>query len=188
MPKSRYVVGIDLGTTNSRAVVRGPERACSRASSIILPIPQLTAAGTVEERPVLPSFLYLPNAEEFPEGSLAASLGQRPQTRWPASSRGVTASKVPARLVVVGKELAQPPGCGPHERVIAVARPAGSGTRVAGRSFGALPPASGGRVESRVRKSPARAAGDRPHGAGVVRRRRARTDHPGRARGRASAM
>ena len=35
-----------------------------------LAIPQLVAEGTVEERPVLPSFLYLPSAEEFPEGSL----------------------------------------------------------------------------------------------------------------------
>src|SRR5262245_10447706 len=36
----------------------------------MLPIPQVVAPGTVEERGLLPSFLYLPLANEVPAGSL----------------------------------------------------------------------------------------------------------------------
>ncbi len=58
----RYVVGIDLGTTNS-AVAYVPLDA--EASAIeVLPIPQLIGPGSCEERPLLPSFLYLLQPEE----------------------------------------------------------------------------------------------------------------------------
>jgi molecular chaperone DnaK (HSP70) len=67
----RYVVGIDLGTTNSAlayvdtGVGEGEDEVLAH-----LPIPQVVHAGTVEERPLLPSFLYLPGPNEQPAGSL----------------------------------------------------------------------------------------------------------------------
>jgi molecular chaperone DnaK (HSP70) len=70
MPRSQYVVGIDLGTTNS-ALSYVELGSAVRPEQFTLPIPQLIAAGTIEPRAVLPSFLYLPNPQEFPEGSLA---------------------------------------------------------------------------------------------------------------------
>ncbi len=62
-----YVIGIDLGTTNSALAyapvsANGPsEKGPSNQEPKIeiLPIPQLVAAGTVESRSTLPSFLYL---------------------------------------------------------------------------------------------------------------------------------
>ena len=57
MPSSRYVVGIDLGTTNSGAAFAdtgiGEEGEVSLAH---VPVPQLVQPATVEERPLLPPF------------------------------------------------------------------------------------------------------------------------------------
>jgi len=57
-----YVIGIDLGTTNSvlAYVALGPEQ----PQVEILPVPQLVAPGTVEVRTLLPSFLYLAPGHE----------------------------------------------------------------------------------------------------------------------------
>ena len=65
---SRYALGIDLGTTHSALSYFSLEEGKPRgAGQPMLPVPQLTAPGTVEPRQLLPSFLYLPNAAEFPE-------------------------------------------------------------------------------------------------------------------------
>jgi hypothetical protein len=54
---ARYALGIDLGTTNS-ALAYAP-LGDEKAKVVILPIPQLTAPGVLESRPLLPSFVYL---------------------------------------------------------------------------------------------------------------------------------
>ncbi len=59
---ARFAVGIDLGTTNSVLGYVPLEPAGTPAR--VLPVPQLTAPGTVEARPSLPSFLYLAAAGE----------------------------------------------------------------------------------------------------------------------------
>lgn len=53
----RYVIGIDLGTTNS--VVAYAPLTGDKPDVKLLPIPQLTAPGVVESKTMLPSFLYL---------------------------------------------------------------------------------------------------------------------------------
>jgi hypothetical protein len=98
---SKYIVGIDLGTTNSAlSFVELTES--PRTTQQILSIPQLTAEGTVEERSVLPSFLYLPNPEEFAPGSLALpwDKGANFIAGEFARSHGL---KVPTRLIVSAK-------------------------------------------------------------------------------------
>jgi molecular chaperone DnaK (HSP70) len=71
VPLSRYVVGIDLGTTNSAlAYVDTGSAESEDATPATLPIPQVVQPGVVEERPLLPSFLYLPGPNELPAGSL----------------------------------------------------------------------------------------------------------------------
>jgi len=64
---ARFAVGIDLGTTNS-AVAYLPLDADGPVTSF--PVEQLVHPGTVEARPLLPSFLYLPHPSEFPPGAL----------------------------------------------------------------------------------------------------------------------
>jgi molecular chaperone DnaK (HSP70) len=68
---SRYVVGIDLGTTNSALAY--VDTGAAQGEEVIpaqLLIPQVVQQGAVEERPLLPSFLYLPGPNELPAGSL----------------------------------------------------------------------------------------------------------------------
>ncbi len=62
---ARYIIGIDLGTTNSAlafvdTALPAPEREVQ-----IFQVPQLTAPGEFQERPVLPSFVYLPEPDEI---------------------------------------------------------------------------------------------------------------------------
>ncbi len=69
MPESRYIVGIDLGTTNS--VVAYVDTSLGDAAALtVLGVPQVVNAGTVEPREVLSSFLYLASAGELAAGSL----------------------------------------------------------------------------------------------------------------------
>ncbi|MGV8073628.1 MAG: Hsp70 family protein [Syntrophobacteraceae bacterium] len=68
----RYIVGIDLGTTNSAlAYVDMTDEEPEQRRIRFLDIPQLTAPGEVGRRSVLPSFLYLPGTYELPAGSTA---------------------------------------------------------------------------------------------------------------------
>ncbi|OHB82015.1 MAG: molecular chaperone DnaK [Planctomycetes bacterium RBG_16_64_10] len=64
---AQYVLGIDLGTTNSVLAYASLDQ--DAATIEPLAIPQLVAAGTVESRPALPSFLYLPLEEECRGGA-----------------------------------------------------------------------------------------------------------------------
>ena len=58
---SRLTIGIDLGTTH--AVVAWARTAAAQTPEVF-PVPQWVARGEVGERPLLPSFLYAPVAEE----------------------------------------------------------------------------------------------------------------------------
>ena len=101
---SRYVVGIDLGTTNSALAFADTRDATPDAPPAIrsLPIPQVVAAGEVADRPVLPSFLYLPAAKEFPPGSLDLPWAKGAD-RVAGSFAREHGAKVPGRLVSSAK-------------------------------------------------------------------------------------
>jgi molecular chaperone DnaK (HSP70) len=97
---ARYVVGIDLGTTNSAlaAIDTGARR---RAIETIA-IPQLVSEGRIAERPALPSALYLAGPHDVPAGALALP--------WADDSREVVGelarvqgARVPSRLVTSAK-------------------------------------------------------------------------------------
>ncbi len=59
---AQYVIGIDLGTTNS--VLSFAALNDEQPQIQVLPIPQLVAANTMESRTTLPSFLYVATAEQ----------------------------------------------------------------------------------------------------------------------------
>ncbi len=72
MSEPRYSIGIDLGTTH--CALSYVELATSDGEAIpqgVLRVAQLTAPGAIEERDLLPSFLYLPHASELAPGDLA---------------------------------------------------------------------------------------------------------------------
>lgn len=98
----RYSIGIDLGTTHSALSYLKLEEGARGKGQAMLPIAQLTAPGTVEERQLLPSFLYLPSPEEFPSGSLALPWAKERMEVVGEFARSHGA-KVPTRLVSSAK-------------------------------------------------------------------------------------
>jgi len=94
---SRFVVGIDLGTTNS--AVCYIDTADARWQVHTLAIPQVVAPGEVEARDTLPSFHYEAAAGEFSKGALRLPW----DTTEPRYSVGVFAhdhgATVPGRLI-----------------------------------------------------------------------------------------
>lgn len=72
MSAPQFSLGIDLGTTHCALSYVDIER-CDGEQVVqdVLPIPQLTAPGSVEALNLLPSFLYLPHPSELPAGDLS---------------------------------------------------------------------------------------------------------------------
>lgn len=106
---AKFSVGIDLGTTHSAVSTIDLKREQSRgADQPMLAIPQLVKPGAVEEPFLLPSFLYLPNENEFPPESLKLPW------KAPAGIVGEFArahgAKVPTRLVSSAKSWLCHPG------------------------------------------------------------------------------
>ena len=101
--RSRFLVGIDLGTTNCALAyvdTKGKER--PSADLKVFEIPQLVAPGESAPRSMLPSFLYLPGTLELPPE--AARLPWTPP-EGPIPSRivgefaRIQGARVPSRLV-----------------------------------------------------------------------------------------
>ncbi len=71
MTQPHYIIGIDLGTTNCVVAYTEVTDATGRPPEIkIFDSPQLTAAGRVETRPVLPSFILVPGEHDVPPDAL----------------------------------------------------------------------------------------------------------------------
>ncbi|OEU76958.1 MAG: molecular chaperone DnaK [Desulfobacterales bacterium C00003060] len=71
MAQSRYIVSIDLGTTNCAVAYADTlEQEQDGPKICLLRIPQLVASGTVEEQQLLPSFSYQIVSGELPQDSL----------------------------------------------------------------------------------------------------------------------
>ncbi len=75
---AKYIVGIDLGTTNS-ALAHCDANTEEDSRIEICGIPQLVNPGEVAERTLLPSFLYIPGEFDFPKGSIALPWDPEPK-------------------------------------------------------------------------------------------------------------
>ena len=97
----RFVVGIDLGTTNS-ALGWVDTSAGDAARVRIQEIPQLVNPGEVAPRTLLPSFLYAPGELDFPHGSVSLPWQEKPPFVAGELARRRGAEN-PARLIASAK-------------------------------------------------------------------------------------
>ncbi len=71
--RSRYIVGIDLGTTHTVAAYLDTHKlddAAAAPTPTLFAVPQVVQPGQIEPRLLLPSFLYLAASTDFPKGAL----------------------------------------------------------------------------------------------------------------------
>ncbi len=104
---ARFVIGVDLGTTNC-AVASSPLDEDGAVGARTEPVAQVVNPHEVAERPLLPSFLFLPGDLDFPEGSTALP--------WPSDGHAVVGelarsrgAENPARLVASAKSWLSTP-------------------------------------------------------------------------------
>lgn len=96
----RYIIGIDLGTTNTCVAYVDTEEPKLLVQS--LKIPQMISEGSVEALPTLPSYCYLVGDNEWPKGSLTLPWGTR-HDHFVGSFAQAHGAKVPTRLVQSAK-------------------------------------------------------------------------------------
>lgn len=97
---TKFVIGIDLGTTNS--VMAYSQLDAEKPDVQLLEIPQLVAPGVVESRSSLPSFLYLPPENEA--ASPAYTLpGQQPTGYVVGEVARRQSAEAPTRSVAAAK-------------------------------------------------------------------------------------
>ena len=107
---ARFSLGIDLGTTH--CALSYVDRAASDGDKVVqgvLDIPQLTGPASIESKPLLPSFLYLPHENELAPGDLNLPWGAAQDFAVGefARSRGAA---TPIRLVSSAKSWLCHPG------------------------------------------------------------------------------
>ncbi|VTT96903.1 Molecular chaperone OS=Singulisphaera acidiphila (strain ATCC BAA-1392 / DSM 18658 / VKM B-2454 / MOB10) GN=Sinac_3051 PE=3 SV=1: HSP70: DUF3731 [Gemmataceae bacterium] len=107
---SRYLVGIDLGTTNTAvAYVDTAARAAGGPQLHTFNVPQVVAAGQVQNLPLLPSFLYLPGPHDLAPGAIDLPWKKNPNDTVGAFAR-THGAKVPGRQVTSAKSWLSHPG------------------------------------------------------------------------------
>jgi molecular chaperone DnaK (HSP70) len=98
----RYIVGIDLGTTNSAVAYVDLQEAAERRRTHMFSIPQLTGPGEISGLAMLPSFLYIPGEYDISKEALAMPW-QSPQDHFAGAFARDQGAKIPARLVASAK-------------------------------------------------------------------------------------
>ncbi len=101
--EQRFVVGIDLGTTNCAVcyVDRQAEGESAKRISTFQ-VPQLIGAGEIGRMPLLPSFYYIPGQYDLPKEAVAHPWKSH-DTNFAGTFARDHGAKVPARLVSSAK-------------------------------------------------------------------------------------
>jgi len=115
---SRYLIGIDLGTTNSVVAYIDTQEIADAGSPVrVFPVPQLVGPGEVGTLPALPSFLYFPTEDELSAGGVSATWDEIPPMVTGVLAREQGAL-VPSRLVSSAKSWLSYPGAHRRARIL----------------------------------------------------------------------
>ncbi len=97
----RFVVGIDLGTTNSAVAFVDTDQQPWQVGEFA--VTQLVAAGEVEARETLPSFLYQPVQHQVDQGALKLPWSKKSLDRAVGVLAREEGMKSPGRLIASAK-------------------------------------------------------------------------------------
>ncbi len=115
---SRYLIGIDLGTTNSVVAYIDTQKVADADSPIcVFPVPQLVGQGEVRTLPALPSFLYFPTEDELSAGAVSATWDENPPMVTGVLAREQGAL-VPSRQVSSAKSWLSYPGVDRRAKIL----------------------------------------------------------------------
>jgi molecular chaperone DnaK (HSP70) len=99
----KYIIGIDLGTTNSAVSYVDLEADTAKDKGIkLFKVPQLTGAGEVSPLAVLPSFCYIPGKYDIAEESIRLPWNSD-ETNFVGKFARDHGAKIPSRLVSSAK-------------------------------------------------------------------------------------
>lgn len=109
--QQRFSLGIDLGTSNSAVALSEVDN----DQTNIIDVTQVLGPNQIGEKPTLPSALYIPHPDEFPEGAFPLP--------WPNDPRSIIGlfardhgALVPDRLVTSAKSWLSNPHIDPRQR------------------------------------------------------------------------
>lgn len=111
----RYIIGIDLGTTN--CCVSYVDTANSNLAIQPFPVPQLVAAGQMQTQATLPSFCYLATPQEWPPKALNLPWKSQEQVVIGVFAQEQGA-KVPTRLVQSAKSWLCHPAANRRDKIL----------------------------------------------------------------------
>lgn len=123
---SRYLIGIDLGTTNSvvayidthSETYSDKQQAADAGSAIrVFAVPQLVAHGEVRTLSALPSFLYFPTEDELSSGAVSATWDEDPPMVTGVHAREQGAL-IPSRQVSSAKSWLSYPGVNRRAKIL----------------------------------------------------------------------
>jgi molecular chaperone DnaK (HSP70) len=120
-----YIIGIDLGTTNSALAYASEAATDGKAPAVhLFDVAQLVNPGEVAALDLLPSSLYIPGPNEFVEGALALPWNDRPRyiAGQLARKRGVENT---SRLVSSAKSWLSHQSADPTQPLLPVSAPDG---------------------------------------------------------------
>lgn len=127
---ARFSIGIDLGTTHCVLayldLADAAEDPASDVALTVMPVPQLTQPGLIEEKLQLPSFMYMAHESELNNDDVALPWNESPQAVVGTIAREL-GGKTPIRLVASAKSWLCHGGIDRHAAFL----PAGSPEEVA---------------------------------------------------------
>ncbi|WP_028314221.1 Hsp70 family protein [Desulfatibacillum aliphaticivorans] len=118
MPDPTYIIGIDLGTTNSVVSYVPVNTEEGKHPDIrLFKVPQLTAPGAMEERETLPSFVLLPGAHDVPADGLKLPWNENSNRAVGAFARD-RGAEIPHRLISSSKSWLCQTGVGRNNPIL----------------------------------------------------------------------
>ena len=111
---ARFSLAIDLGTSNSAIAIADLESGETR----IIEIAQTLGPNQIGEMPTLPSAVYIPHSEEFPESSFPLPWNDARERAIIGQFARERGALVPDRVAISAKSWLSNPHVDPQQRIL----------------------------------------------------------------------